>query len=47
MLIVVSLGIPLLFFTGKQVRRYTGGKVQGRAAVKHMREDSDLTEDKV
>ncbi len=28
MLVVVSLGIPLLFFAGKQLRRWTGGKVQ-------------------
>jgi MFS family permease len=39
-MVIVSLGIPALYFTGKKVRRWTSGKVMGAGKKKHASEDS-------
>ncbi len=41
MLIVISMGIPILFFTGKRLRQLTGAKVRSKDAEKLSRKDSN------
>lgn len=39
-MLVLSLGIPALFFFGKRLRQWTGGKVQGVKKEKKKAPDS-------